>query len=130
MNPNIRMSMSATLVARVLLESPDEQHYGYEICGRTGIRAGVSSPLLRRWTDYGWLTSEMEKAHPMLVTSRPLRRYYRLTELGRENLTEYLETARADRRFEGVFTHPLNYESHYGEGRRTISQRDIERQDS
>ncbi|MFD2116557.1 PadR family transcriptional regulator [Paenibacillus yanchengensis] len=75
------------LCVLVLLEQKDR--YGYElvekISDQIAISEGAVYPLLRRLLKDGYFTSYLKES-----TEGPPRKYYRLTEAGREYLHEQL----------------------------------------
>jgi poly-beta-hydroxybutyrate-responsive repressor len=96
---------SAPFVLLVLLEAG--RSYGYEIRGRLeafGFRRAVEDPgvlyrLLRQLEEEGSITSEWDT-----TGSGPARRYYQLTDRGRDRLAQYRESLqRQARRIEQFF---------------------------
>ena len=88
-----RFSMQAALVAHSLLESPNEWTYGYDLMGATGLGAGTLYPLLRRFTDHGWLRARWEERGE---DGRPPRHLYKLTADGVRGARELVARARAE----------------------------------
>ena len=87
--------LNAGLVALVLLAvlaANDEDAYGYDIAKRLQppeggdpmFKEGTIYPVLRSLSASGWLSSRVVPSY-----SGPPRRYYRITELGRDALTEW-----------------------------------------
>ncbi|GAA3002810.1 PadR family transcriptional regulator [Actinokineospora diospyrosa] len=72
-----RMTLPTQLVLRVLLEDPDQERYGLEICAAAGLPSGTIHPLLARLERVGWLRSRWEQVDPA-HEGRPRRRYYSL----------------------------------------------------
>lgn len=72
----------------VLLDKQDR--YGYElvqkISGKIEISEGSMYPLLRRLTKEGYFTTYFQES-----TGGPARKYYKLTEQGRNYLHEQLQ---------------------------------------
>jgi PadR family transcriptional regulator PadR len=72
----------------VLLEKKD--CYGYELVQKVSSKIQISEgsmyPLLRRLTKEGYFTTYIQES-----TEGPARKYYRLTDLGREHLLEQLQ---------------------------------------
>lgn len=88
-------------VAMALMEEPDGRHWGYDLTKRAGIRSGVLYPVLHRMLEEGWLTDGWED--PVSIQGkRPPRRYYELTDEGRDALGGLIERAREDARFAPV----------------------------
>lgn len=73
------------------MEDPAGAHWGYDLRKRSGVRSGVLYPLLQRLLDSGWLSDGWED--PAQVAGRPPRRYYKLTELGRRELSQLAAAA-------------------------------------
>jgi PadR family transcriptional regulator PadR len=80
---------STTLaVAAALLEDPDDRHWGYDLTVQAKVSSGTLYPILWRMFEAGWLADGWED--PATTGSRPARRYYTLTDLGRLELTALL----------------------------------------
>jgi PadR family transcriptional regulator PadR len=89
-----RMTLPTQLVLGVLLSDPDGQHYGLAISKQVGRQTGSIYPILARLERAGWVTSQREDIDPAAEGRRP-RRYYKLTELGRQRASvELAETVR------------------------------------
>lgn len=88
-------------VAAVLLEDPSGRHWGYETAKKAGVRSGVMYPMLTRLLRDGWLTDGWED--PATIKSRPPRRYYELTDLGRARLGALMAEAEQEPRFAPLF---------------------------
>jgi PadR family transcriptional regulator, regulatory protein PadR len=97
--------LNAGLVALVLLavlNASDEDLYGYEIAKRLQkanegdalFKDGTIYPVLRTLSAGGWLTSRIVPSY-----SGPPRRYYRITEPGRELLAQWSGIWRQTRDF-------------------------------
>ena len=76
------------LCVLVLLYKQD--HYGYELVQKISEKISISEgsvyPLLRRLTKEGYFTTYLQES-----TEGPPRKYYQLTERGREFLQHLLE---------------------------------------
>lgn len=72
-----RMTLPTQLVLRALLEDPQRERYGLEICAAAGLPSGTIHPILARLEKVGWLLSSWEQVDPK-EQGRPRRRYYRL----------------------------------------------------
>jgi PadR family transcriptional regulator PadR len=81
-----------------LMERPTDQHWGYELSKRSGVRSGVLYPILHRMLDEDWLDDGWEAVDRSSET-RPPRRYYELTTKGKRELGLLLSDARSDARF-------------------------------
>ena len=71
-------------IARVILDDPHVRHWGYSLRLASGIRSGVMYPILHRWHTAGLLSDGWED--PTEIRGRPPRRYYELTDHGRQEL--------------------------------------------
>ena len=86
-------SGTAALVLLAILDRAEEPMYGYQIAKHldTGsedvpVKQGALYPVLRSLEAGGLLASEVEPS-----ISGPPRRYYRITETGRETLRQWVE---------------------------------------
>ncbi len=85
-------SGTASLVVLGLTDGSDEPLYGYQIAkllervarGRLPMKQGALYPVLRSMEANGLLESEVEPS-----TSAPPRRYYRITDAGRQMLQHW-----------------------------------------
>jgi PadR family transcriptional regulator, regulatory protein PadR len=73
-----RLSYQTLLVLQMMHEEP----CGAEISKATGLASGVVYPILARLESAGWIAGRSEEGDPSLL-KRPLRKFYRLTRLGR-----------------------------------------------
>lgn len=96
----MRKTIALVQVAAALMNDPDNKHWGYNTSKRTGVRPGVMYPILDRMLTAGWLADGWEES--AAGKSRPPRRYYTVTELGRVQLRALLNDARRDTRFAAV----------------------------
>ncbi len=88
---NFRLELRRGVVVLAVLSQLNTARYGYSLIQRLSeqgldIEEGTLYPLLRRLEKQGWLASEWDTTE-----SRP-RKYYRISDVGREVLT----TLRAD----------------------------------
>jgi PadR family transcriptional regulator PadR len=83
-------------VALVLAALAAGHRYGFDIMEATGLPSGTVYPLLRRLEAGEFVAAEWEGEEPAQQEGRPQRRYYAITEAGRELL------ARARGRFATV----------------------------
>jgi PadR family transcriptional regulator PadR len=65
--------------------------YGFDIMELTGLPSGSVYPILRRFEEHGLVESEWEDADEAHADRRPRRRNYRLTDVGRAELTAAAE---------------------------------------
>jgi PadR family transcriptional regulator, regulatory protein PadR len=68
--------------------------YGFDIIDITGLPGGTVYPALRRLEEAGNLTSKWEKPSIAQAEPRPQRKYYELTQTGREALAEAVKRYR------------------------------------
>jgi PadR family transcriptional regulator PadR len=87
----VRRTDQARRVATAILEQPTADHYGYDLCGRAGVRSGVLYPILRRMLREGWLADVSEEWAGYEPSGSIPRRYYRLTPLGLDAMREYVK---------------------------------------
>lgn len=99
----MRTTYTVLQMALALVEEPRE-HYGYELIERTGIKGGVAYPILQRMMAAGWLKPRLEQKASATSHNRPPRRYYRVTALGRREMTIMVARARDDLRWAAILT--------------------------
>lgn len=98
----MRLTNALVQVALALMDDATSGHWGYDLSRRAGVRSGVLYPILDRMLAEGWLEDGWES--PEEVTGRrPRRRYYRLTDTGRNAIGGLLSQASTDPRFRLVF---------------------------
>ncbi|MFF9309958.1 helix-turn-helix transcriptional regulator [Streptomyces sp. NPDC014748] len=74
------MTAPTRLVLAVLRDA-DQPVWGFDICRTTGLKSGTIYPILHRLAGHGWVEGWAEDSpHP----GRPPRRYYQLTNRGRD----------------------------------------------
>jgi len=83
-------------VALVLAALQAGHRYGFDIMEATSLPSGTVYPLLRRLEAGAFVAAEWEGDEPAQREGRPQRRYYAITDAGRELL------ARARQRFATV----------------------------
>jgi PadR family transcriptional regulator PadR len=64
-----------------MLQDPESEWYGLQLCRATGIKPGTGYPILHRLLRAGWLSRSEEKIDPQDV-GRPPRALYRFTPEG------------------------------------------------
>jgi len=80
-----RRTLKTITVAKAILDHPENQHiYGYPVAKHTGLRSGTVYPILHRFLDAGWLADGWDE------TRYPPRRYYTITDLGREEIPKWI----------------------------------------
>jgi len=72
-------SEQAVFVILELAEDPAAWRHGYDLCLKTGLKAGSMYPILIRLAGKGWLETTWETELP---AGRPPRHLYRLTQTG------------------------------------------------
>lgn len=65
----------------VMLQDPEGEWYGLQLCRATGIKPGTGYPILHRLLRAGWLERSEEKIDPRSA-GRPPRALYRFTPKG------------------------------------------------
>lgn len=98
----MRLTHATVPVAIALLQNPETKHYGYELSKAAGVRSGVMYPLLRRMLNEELLIDGWEDAAKAAAEGRPPRRYYVLTDQGRQQLGGMVRSAEKDNRFRGL----------------------------
>lgn len=99
---HMKVTHSLLIVAIAVLDASDENDgriWGYALSKRSGVRSGVLYPILDRMLGEGWLEDHWEERQP--DQKRPPRRYYVLTDKGRQDLGAVVQRAQAERRFAG-----------------------------
>jgi len=89
MQRNRPPSEQTTMVLLALAEDPTAWRHGYDLCRRTGLKAGSMYPILIRLADRGLLETTWETDIPV---GRPPRHLYRLTDAGLELAGELAAT--------------------------------------
>jgi PadR family transcriptional regulator PadR len=75
--PEPRMTLPTQLVLLSLMDDPNREMYGLEICAAAGLPSGTIHPILARLEKAGWLDSRWEDIDTR-SEGRPRRRYYQL----------------------------------------------------
>lgn len=97
----MRLTHALVALALELVADPGGRHWGYKLSKDSGVRSGVMYPLLARMLNEGWLVDGWED-EAETGGQRPPRRYYRLTDVGLEELGGVLQRARNEVRFRGM----------------------------
>lgn len=84
----MRLTIHSLQALKMLLQAPAGLA-GADIARESGTKSGTLYPILARFEDGGWLTSEWEMIDPQLE-GRPRRRVYKLTTEGIRNVTAAL----------------------------------------
>ncbi len=96
----MKVTHSLVLVAMAILDmsqDADGRVWGYALSKMSGVRSGVLYPTLDRMLSDGWLEDHWEERSES--KKRPPRRYYTLTDKGRDNLGGVVRRAESDPRF-------------------------------
>ncbi|RSN52641.1 PadR family transcriptional regulator [Amycolatopsis sp. WAC 04182] len=100
----MRVTHALVQVAVAIMANPDDRQWGYALSRQSGVRSGVMYPILRRMLEEGWVKDGWESADE--ATKRRPRRYYLLTDRGRQALGALLVSAQSDPRFRGIQPRP------------------------
>lgn len=88
-----RMTAQMLKVLSALLNDPEADWYGFDLCKRAGMKPGTIYPIFARLLEAGWVERHWEDIDPA-EEGRPRRRLYRLTTVGahaaRQALDEHL----------------------------------------
>ena len=95
---SVKHTKNLAKVAMAIMDRGNERLWGYPLSRASGVRSGVLYPMLARMLDEGWLTDGWEDPAVAAAENRPPRRYYQLTDRGREELGAVLARARAEQR--------------------------------
>lgn len=79
--PAPRMTIPTQLVLQALVES--DEAYGAQLGAQIHLPSGTVHPILARLEGLDWVVSRWEEVDPA-IEGRPARRYYRLTDAGRD----------------------------------------------
>jgi len=77
---DVRVTAGVAKVLAAFLEDPAADRYGLDLMKTTDMASGTLYPILARLRMAGWVEAKWEQPDP--DTSRPARRYYRLTAQG------------------------------------------------
>ena len=85
MRRKVNLSFSGTAILQAVAHG---YHYGFDIMDVTGLPSGTVYPALRRLEQAGLVVSKWEDEASARKDQRPARKYYELTNGGRETLSE------------------------------------------
>jgi PadR family transcriptional regulator PadR len=88
MGQDIKLSHTAALILRTI---ECGYFYGFDVMDVTGLPSGTVYPALRRLERDGLISAKWEDESIAAAGQRPLRRYYRVTRLGRQSLVRLVE---------------------------------------
>lgn len=97
----MRKTHAQVQVAIALLDDPGGRHWGYDLSRRARVRSGVLYPMLTRMLHDGFVVAGWEDP-AAIKEKRPPRRYYELTDRGRDELGSFVREALRDPRFSGL----------------------------
>src|SRR4051812_34435611 len=79
--------LKLSYTASVILKAVGAGHcYGFDIMEAIGLPSGTVYPALRRLEGWGAISAQWEHEKIAQAEQRPSRKYYRLTQSGRETL--------------------------------------------
>ena len=87
----INLSFSGAAILQALAH---DYRYGFDIMDVTGLPSGTVYPALRRLEQAGLVVSKWEDEDTARKDQRPARKYYELTNGGREKLSEAVDRYR------------------------------------
>ena len=85
MSRKINLSFAGAAILQALAH---DYRYGFDIMDVTGLPSGTVYPALRRLEQAGLVRSKWEDEDAARKEQRPARKYYELTNSGRETLSE------------------------------------------
>jgi PadR family transcriptional regulator, regulatory protein PadR len=85
----MRLSSQGMKVLKLFLDNVRRKRSGAELAKLADVGPGTLYPLLRRFEEDGWLTSDWEEGEPSKL-GRPRRRFYRITGEGISNAQQAL----------------------------------------
>ena len=97
MSPKAYLSHSAAVILQALANG---YQYGFDIMDITGLPSGTVYPALRRLEETGLVDSKWEKEGIAQREQRPPRKYYVLTNAGKDALAEAVKRYRLLERLE------------------------------
>ena len=101
----MRLTDPLLRVVLVMLNEPFDKYWGYDLSRRAGVRSGALYPILDRMLSEGWLEDGWEDTSS-INGGRPRRRYYRVTDTGRNAMGALMAQAATDPRFKLVLGVP------------------------
>lgn len=85
MRQKLNLSFAGAAILQALAH---DYRYGFDIMDVTGLPSGTVYPALRRLEQAGLVGSKWEDEDTARKEQRPARKYYELTNTGRETLSE------------------------------------------
>ena len=87
-----KLSVGTVMVLHALARG---HRYGFDVLDQTGLTSGTVYPALERLEGLGLARSSWEDARVAHEEKRPPRRYFEITESGKQALIQALERYRA-----------------------------------
>src|SRR5258708_34662657 len=84
----------STSVAIILQAIDNGYQYGFDIMDITGLPSGTVYPALRRLEETKMVSTKWEKTEKAHKDQRPARKYYQITKIGKEALSEAVKRYR------------------------------------
>lgn len=91
MSPKGYLSYSGAVILQAVASG---YRYGFDVMEITGLPSGTVYPALRRLEESGQVESRWEEERIAQKEQRPLRKYYEVTQAGREALAEAVKRYR------------------------------------
>jgi PadR family transcriptional regulator PadR len=88
-----KLSHARMLILRAMADGPVYM-YGLKVIRMTGLPSGTVYPALRRLERDGLVQSHGEQQALADAEQRPLRKYYKLTRIGKQRLQIGIETSK------------------------------------
>lgn len=90
MAQKLLLTRTSRAVIAALARNPGGEMWGRQICADTELPPGTVYPLLSRLADLGWVASRHENETDTPLNTGPLRRFWRLTDDGRNHAAAVL----------------------------------------
>lgn len=84
------LTRTSRAVIAALARSPDAELWGKQICRDADLPSGTVYPMLERLADLGWVAHRWESGDDPQRTASPPRRFWRLTDDGRNHAAAVL----------------------------------------
>ena len=91
MSTKTNLTYASALILQVIVNG---YQYGFDIMDVTGLPSGTVYPALRRLEQSGLIASQWEAAEIAQQELRPPRKYYEVTSVGEQTLTEAVKRFR------------------------------------
>lgn len=87
-----RITTPTLQILAVFMADTSKEWYGRALSVETKLGSGTVLQCLYRMESWGWLTSRWEDTDIATSEGRPPRRYYRLTDTGKREVSELLRS--------------------------------------